>query len=574
MVTDSFDLAALIAAAISSDDDAACEQAATQAEGYGSPEQAVVETLDALMRTPAYWRQREMFAVARQRWLHRAAMCDQEWARDRIALEWAEDSDPDDPSPYWPFRGRRWDAPPAPDHAVSAEQTLGWLVAAARRGDRVAAYWAGLMDRNDVESLQAAYGTGVPNKRLSAENLAATAARLAEHYRHSDSDQAGHWFREATECPVWEESNSRLTWAQALAGYTSWAHPRDEALCTSLCRQVIDNAVSFGRRDRVEIYEEMCKPLRLDYGRAEGNEYQRANVLRHIIDEHCPTAYRSLEVLLVLSANYAFGRSDEDRDRVARTLADFREAPLELADIESLAWELVAVVSRVAIPELLRTIGCNAQATEFEVALSPISFSPAEHLVVPLSPRDYFDPLAVFDTDPVQEAESAWSRLFSELGGELPALLKDIHPRDPADHRDADETSVLRVIAGCGFDRRRSGYLSGSASANPWDLDDPRSYSLLESTHLWLAMWLATSTDLPEGLVRAYSWPGAWRDVSNLMLLTARAVVRHGRGLGETPWYLSPSHGLPDPGFAVKTQIETRLDTLRRLLSPQNPAVP
>lgn len=572
MVTDSFDLAALIAAAISNDDDAACEQAATQAEGYGSPEQAVVETLDALMRTQAYWRQREIFEVARQRWLHRAAMCDQEWARDRIALEWAEDSDPDDPSPYWPFRGRRWDPLPAPDHAVPAEQTLGWLVAAARRGDRVAAYWAGLMDRHDVESLQAAYGTGVPNAMLSAENLAATAARLAENYRQSDSEQAGHWFREATECPVWEERNSRLTWAQALAGYTSWAHPRDEALCMSLCRQVIDNAVRFGRGDRVDIYEEMHKPLRLDYGRAEGNEYQRANVLRHVVDEHCPTAYRRLQVLLVLSDNYAFGRSDEDRDRVARTLADFREAPLDLADIESVAWELVAVVSRVAIPELLRTIGCDTQATKFEVALSPISFSPAEHLVVPLSPRDYFDPLAVFDIDPVLEAESAWNRLFSEFGGELPALLKGIHPRDLADHWDAGDTSsVLRVIAGCGFDHRRSGYLSGSAIKDPWDLDR---FDLLESTHSWLAMWLATSTDLPEGLVRAYSWPGAWRAVSNLMLLTARAVVRHGRGLAETPWYLSRSHGLPDPGFAVKTQIEARLDTLRRLLSPQNPAVP
>lgn len=55
-----------------------------RADGYASPVRAVVATLDTLMRTRGHGRDRELFSAARQRWLHRAAVQDQRWARARI----------------------------------------------------------------------------------------------------------------------------------------------------------------------------------------------------------------------------------------------------------------------------------------------------------------------------------------------------------------------------------------------------------------------------------------------------------------------------------------------------------
>jgi hypothetical protein len=250
------------------------------------------------------------------------------------------------------------------------------------------------MDRDDVESMRAAYGAGVPDEVLDARQLGATAGRLADHYRRSDSEEAGRWYREATEGPEWAEETSRFTWVQAMAGYAMWAHPRDEAHCATLCRLLIGNAARRGPGDRLEIAEELHKPLRLDFGRADNNERDRAAVLRHFIDEHCGTTARRLGVLLVLAENWQFGdqfRDDGDRARVSRVLADGRGAPINLAEIETLAWDLVAVVLPEVIPALLRTIRCDNEATEFEAAMLPIGFSPAEHLFVRSTPPDYLD---------------------------------------------------------------------------------------------------------------------------------------------------------------------------------------
>lgn len=573
-MTDAPDLADQIADALRRGDDAACEHAAACADGYASTEQAVVATLDTLMRTRKHVLDRGLFSAAKQRWLHRAAVQGQRWARDRIALEWATHSDPDQPSPYWPYRGWRDESPP-PEHAVPAEQTLRWLAAAARRGDRTAAYWAGLMDRDDVESMLTAYGAGVPDEVLDAVELGATAGRLADHYQRSDSDEAGRWFREATEGPEWDEQTSRFTWVQAMAGYIAWAHPRDEARCAALCRLLIDNAVRTGPGDRIEIAEEAHKPLRLDYGRADNNEWDRATVLRHVIDEHCRTTSRQLEVLLALAENPRFG-GDGDRTRVSWVLADKRGAPIDLAEVESLAWDLVAVVLREVIPALLRTIRCDNEATEFEAALLPVSFSPAEHLFVPSPPDDYLDPSAELTYGPALEAEHALDRLIGGWG-DLRRLLTDtlasvsIAPTDDTEHswissavEDAEAAAALTVIAQCGFESCRTGYQfhgAPSVSAWHWHLE---AFRLLRGTDLWLAMWLATSTEPPEGLVRAHSWTCTWQDVSALLLLAARAVVRHGNGLAEPPGYL-PQFRFPPVEFPAKPVIEARLDALRHL---------
>ncbi|XTP34617.1 hypothetical protein ACORG1_31155 [Mycobacterium sp. TJFP1] len=121
-----------IADAVKCGDNVACDQAAARAHGYVSVEHAVVSTLDGLMRTPGRHDDRKLFSRTRRQWLLRAALLDQQWACDSIGLEWATSSDPDAPSPYWPYRGRRDEAP---GHAVSAEQARTWLVSAARRGD-------------------------------------------------------------------------------------------------------------------------------------------------------------------------------------------------------------------------------------------------------------------------------------------------------------------------------------------------------------------------------------------------------------------------------------------------------
>ncbi|XTP34618.1 hypothetical protein ACORG1_31160 [Mycobacterium sp. TJFP1] len=346
---------------------------------------------------------------------------------------------------------------------------------------------------------------------MDASQLSACAARIAEHYRRSGSAEADRWFRDALEGPDWQEWRSRFTSVQALAGYIDWALPRDQSLCAMLCRQMIDDAVLAGPLDRADIAEERHKPLRLDYGRADNNEWARRSVLRHAFAEHCRSTSRRLEVLLVLAENEHFGR-DDDRELVSRAFAEARGGPLNLAAIESTAWDLVDVILRGVIPNMLRTVRCDSEATDFEAAFLPVGFSPSEHLFVQSAPPDYFDPSAELTTDPALEADYALDRLIGHWGELRTLLTQTLRSHSDNDYAGRsryaaaiEETEVraaLNVIAQCGFGHRRFVRIHGATSPGGPDLEP---FRLLRGTQSWLAMWLATTTDLPQGLVRGYS---------------------------------------------------------------------
>jgi len=230
------ELTEAFAQALNRGDFTACEQIAAHAPGYMTTEQALVSLAEDVAAT-ALPEMRNVLEVKRRAWITDAALNEQHWARDRIAMEWAKRSDPEYPASCWPTHLDTDD-----DDAIPAGSVHQWLVQCARRGNREAAYWAGIIDPHDVESLLTAYGDGSPNDVY----LPATAARLGAHYASIGSSEAGRWFDLAIEADGWrwDEWNTAWTATVALAAYIKWAHEYDSLLCGALCRQLPNPARS------------------------------------------------------------------------------------------------------------------------------------------------------------------------------------------------------------------------------------------------------------------------------------------------------------------------------------------
>lgn len=515
-----YDLSEAFAQAFDRGDFATCEQLAASAQGYETTEHALVSLADHVA-AKASLETKEALKSIQRRWMHDAALNGQQWARDRIAMEWAKKSDPEYMDPCWPNGKKAGD-----DGAIAAGTVHQWLVQAARRGNREAAAWAGIVDPHDVDSLLIAWGAGKPN----GIHLPATAARLGVHYASIGSDEAGRWFDLAIEGDGWHEWDTTWTATKALAEYMGWAHQRDTLLCGALSRLLIEDAVQNGQSDRLELIEEGHKPWRLDYRRAKSSEAARHRALRHCIEAHCTDPSSKLMTLAALVDNTFFGRPWENDDRgdqelALRVLAEIRGAPVDLDQIDRLTWNFMAYVLRTAIPTILRSARCDTEAAFIEQQAISLDFT-AEGRLFPAADRaddqEYFAPYQPPSLDPISEAESALAHFFAVSQYALDRLLSatsDGYESAPYSLRRRFELDeAAQFLVNCGL---------------PLSEIDAQA-RLFHGRKLWVAMRLAEHNPPPEGMTRAYWWSNTWHDLSDLLLRTARVFIRHRKGVVET----------------------------------------
>lgn len=566
------DLREAFAQALNRGDFTTCEQLAAKAHGYLTPQHALVSlTDDIAAKTPP--EMGDALETKRRMWVADAALSGQQWARDRIALEWAKKSDPEHPDSCWPNHLNADD-----DGAIPAEIVHQWLVQVARRGNREAAYWAGIIDANDVESLLTAYGDGSPN----GVYLPATAARLGTHYASIGSNQAGRWFDLAIEVDGWQWHEWATTWTGtiALAEYIRWAHEHDTLLCGALCRLLVIDTIKNSESDRLELVEEGHKRWRLDYRRAENSEAARHLALQHCLKAHGTDSAGKAKALEALVDNSFFcaarGKDDlEDRELAMSVLTEIRGAPIDLIRIDQLTWKFVEFILRAAIPAILRSARCDADATFIEQEVDTLDFTPEGRLFADLTyadsgmtreERDHVDFGLYYDfeeVDPADQVLSAdrqvWhveSKLdrFFELARNALRRLLDQTPTNfnLSSHyyqRDSEVKEAAHVLWNCGLPLHEPVWEPGKR---------PRLYY---SRIFWIAMSLADCSPPPEGMARAFSLRDTWGDMSGLLLSAARILVRHREGVVD----------LLDPNTiiqfcrALKTDVEAQISELRSL---------
>ncbi|ABM16715.1 hypothetical protein Mvan_5957 [Mycolicibacterium vanbaalenii PYR-1] len=499
-------------AVVAGDDDLA-EQLATRTQSAESVERVVVSAMDRAAYENGTYRR---FTGGLIRWLRRAARGDQTWAIARIGVEWWPELSLIDRSRH------RGDVTAEPE--ITEEEADRCLEIAAGRGHRRAAF------RHDtLESLLIAYGDGTPDDLISTADLRSIEARVAAKYAATDDSRADSWFRRATASPRWYDRDGGATWLEAMSGYGRWAHSHgDVALCDQVSGRVVDDAVVEGATDRCAMAADAHKPYRDSFCLAASNESARLHIFRHLLIDHDPTPESGMELLRLFSRNHYFGPEEHD---IAAAVWERRHGPFRAAAaVESHAWQLTGFLLTEVVPSVLRLVGCDEHAGRIVDVLATVDFSV----------NGFWEPVLEYDDRmrELGERSYGWGEPLDEVEMAEYRARTDYHPH-PLD-RFIDELIDPARIAGWRTvedtasaldDARRLRLLDWQHPLERAGLDSvastlerglrprvsEREDRLLGGSDAWLAMWLATSSSVPDGWKRRLQWSEVWNRISPMV---------------------------------------------------------